>query len=740
MAVVTIILLTLVYFEFNLVWVLLLVVLSIRVISFSQKNFIWIWILFGFGWMIWLGYWDSIQENQCLNKTHHLVNQHLVVEPDDIQIDGDLVKAKGKWLEDNQRLQIYYRIKSFAEKNVWQNQKKALKLKVSGEFEAVNGPTNENQFDYRRFLRAQLIVNQVFVTRLSYQPLDSRNKLNGLNDFLHELRVKLLDYLGKFSNPLKSYSQLLLLGYYNPDYDQQIQEINQLGLLYLFSLSGMHVFYLLRVFKWIFTYLRFTKESYQWFCLFLLPIYAFLGGLSPSLLRAVFMSWLIILGQRFCVKLSGLAAESLVLIINLIYAPLLIFSLGFQLSYLLTFILLESRNLNQIQLGFKLNCYSFPLILWHTYQWNLLTGFLTIAIMPIFDWLIVPAVILGTLLPVTTAAMNSFLSLIVSIFAWLAKLPAELVFGKPPIILVAGSIIILNLLEFSKKKKALWSMLIMAYLICGIIIRFPTHDEVVYFDIGQGDCTLIRRKFNQSLTLVDTGGKVSFYHESWRQRHSKTNGETVVANYLLSKGITRVDNLFLTHQDADHTANFSSIAQLIKFKRIIVPDGMQTNPSFIRRLKQSEVNPKRVLPASTLKYQQLAGLRLLHPFGPGTGTNQDSLTLWFKLENVSFIISGDLDQPGEKQVIQRHPRLRAKVLKTGHHGSKTSSALEYVAQLKPMIAIISAGKNNRYGHPNQVTLATLRHFDVPFVCTAEKGMIKVYPIAGKIKISVAVQN
>ncbi|KRM83016.1 ComE operon protein 3 [Liquorilactobacillus vini DSM 20605] len=343
---------------------------------------------------------------------------------------------------------------------------------------------------------------------------------------------------------------------------------------------------------------------------------------------------------------------------------------------------------------------------------------------------------MGCLFPPLTGMANQVLDAINGVFNWLATLPFMLTFGKPPLILLVTTIIVLNLIEVSwvTKKAFLILGLFVFYLVIAFSIKFPLFDEVVYFDIGQGDSTLIRTRFNRSISLVDTGGKVSFTNEKWQIRHSKTNGETVVANYLLSKGINHLDNLFLTHQDTDHIGNFPSIAKKIQIERVIIPAGMGKNQNFIRRLKQAGVVAEKVLPVKTSRYQQIGIFKLLHPFKDGTGTNEDSLVLWFELNKFKFIISGDLDQAGEKQVIKKYPNIQADFLKTGHHGSKTSTAPVYVKQLEPSLAIISAGKNNRYGHPNQETLATLEKFKVPFVCTINSGMIKIKMIRNSLKI------
>src|SRR5699024_4071592 len=95
------------------------------------------------------------------------------------------------------------------------------------------------------------------------------------------------------------------------------------------------------------------------------------------------------------------------------------------------------------------------------------------------------------------------------------------------------------------------------------------------------------------------------------------------------------------------------------------------------------------------------------------------------MSGQNFLFTGDLDQANELKVIQKYPALTADVMKTGHHGSKTSSAPAFIEHLNPKLAIISAGRNNRYGHPNAETSVTLKKNNVPFVITAQSGMIKL---------------
>lgn len=715
-------------------WWIVILLLIFRLYQANSKFYYW--FLFIASWLLFLLLFNTRQLNQQLKNEYSLSNQQLIVEPDQLKIDGNLVKLTGYWVEGKQKVQGYYQLQSQNEQKKWSEISTPINLKFNGQIVEISPPTNENQFDYQLYARSQLIVNQIFIKKVKVSSVLRENLLAKLIDWLHQLRILIIRKLGSLPEPLNGYSQLLLVGYSDIDFEQQVSIINQLGLLYLFSLSGMHVVYLMQFLKTICRWIGMTKEGFNYLCLIGLPIYAFIGGLSASLIRAVCMSWLVIFVGCFNLRISRTSALCVVLLINLIYSPLQLFSIGFQLSYLLTFIIIEGSKLNQLFLGLKLNAYSFPIVLWHTYQWNFLTWILTIAIIPIFEWLIIPAVLGGCLFPPLTGMANQVLDAINGVFNWLATLPFMLTFGKPPLILLVTTIIVLNLIEVSwvTKKAFLILGLFVFYLVIALSIKFPLFDEVVYFDIGQGDSTLIRTRFNRSISLVDTGGKVSFTNEKWQIRHSKTNGETVVANYLLSQGIDHLDNLFLTHQDTDHIGNFPSIAKKIQIERVIIPAGMEKSQNFIRRLKQAGVVAEKVLPVKTSRYQQIGIFKLLHPFKDGTGTNEDSLVLWFELNKFKFIISGDLDQAGEEQVIKKYPNIQADFLKTGHHGSKTSTAPVYVKQLEPSLAIISAGKNNRYGHPNQETLATLEKFKVPFVCTINSGMIKIKMIRNNLKI------
>lgn len=133
-------------------------------------------------------------------------------------------------------------------------------------------------------------------------------------------------------------------------------------------------------------------------------------------------------------------------------------------------------------------------------------------------------------------------------------------FGKPDLTVVILLLSLMICLEVSRKKNIVIYLQVLVYIFSYSQIH-RNKDELVYFDIGQGDATLIRGKNNNQVILVDTGGKVSFKHEKWRSRTSQTSGKRIIVNYLLSKGINSIDKLYLTHQDADHVGNFQVLVK-----------------------------------------------------------------------------------------------------------------------------------------------------------------------------------
>ncbi|MHC9536803.1 DNA internalization-related competence protein ComEC/Rec2 [Dellaglioa sp. BT-FLS60] len=652
------------------------------------------------------------------------------IYPDDYSINGDLVSFEGQIISDSQKVHGFYSCKSQDELDKIKQNKQTQLINSDIKIQAMKPATNENEFDYQSFMRTKSIYNNVTVVKINSQIKDQQkfSIATGLNK-LHEIRANLKSYFDSLSHPLDKFLNALIIGEKTQDFNQELASIRQLGLIHLFCLSGLHVYYFVMLIGMLGNWLFIPRETMNRGLLFLLPCYLVIAGESSSLRRAIFMCMVQIVCELMGKPVQGIVVWCLALLLGLLIEPQLLATFGGQLSYLMSLLLIFMGNKSNLESGVWLNLFSLPFVLFNVYQWHILSVVLSIFIIPIFEFLILPIVILGGLIghhfPYATDVINHILSAFIGFCDQLARLPLTITFGKPNLYMCALLLVCSLGCFLRQSSMRRWIMLISLYIGIFLWIHFPIRQEVVFFDIGQGDSTLIRKPFNRQITLVDTGGKVHFKMDDWRTRKEyQTSGERVIANYLLSKGITHLDCLYLTHQDADHIGNFPSILTKITVDKMIVPSGMEQLPQFIKKI-QSTRPPKVLIPMTDASKKYDSSLMVLHPFAAGAGKNEDSLVLLGSIGERNYLITGDLDRAGEKKVIQKYPNLHVSILKTGHHGSKTATDPLFVAHIKPNLAVISAGKNNRYGHPHKETLDTLKKYRVPFVSTAEHGMIKI---------------
>mgnify|MGYP003364936929 CR=1 FL=1 len=709
------------------VWVLTLLVVywMIRVCFLRDKTMIY-WTFFAGFIFAMLFWWHSTTLNQQTMASQPNWQGSLIVQPDELKCQGDYFQFTGVD-EKGHRLRVSGYLKAAHEKQQLEKIRRPVKILVRGQIQTIDQPGNLNQFNYRTYCFSKGITNLLSKTTVvSWQPIQASNPIVGIFGLLHTWRNNMRLYCQQLPKLMQTYALSLLIGFKDEAFDEDMEGVTTLGLLHLFSLSGLHVFYFCWLLRQLFLRLRVTKETTSILLICFLPAFLIIGGGSGSLFRSIMMAELGMLGTTLKRRHTQLNVWSITMLVNLVFDPYVILSMGGQLSYLLSFLLIFVGSYSSFRRAWVLNIVSLPIILFHTYQWHLLTSFANFLIIPIFSNFVMPLVIMSAatfwLIPQLSSWFTVGLQLFHQLVTLLSKLPGQIIFGKPPLAFTAVLVIIsLAWIAFPRYKRRISWLLLSCYLMGFIWIHFPLHGEVTFVDVGQGDSILIRMPFNRSVTVIDTGGKVGFLKPAWAKGPEKKHTPPVL-DYLHSLGISKVNTLCLSHQDADHIGDAGVLLAGIKVKQVVIPKGMENSRGF-----QSKVKPflqkSALLPV--LADQKVANLpfEIVHPFVEGKGENHDSLTLWAKFGDDNFIFSGDLDQAGERDIIARYPQLQASVVKLGHHGSKTASAKDYLSQIRAKIGVISAGKNNHYGHPNPETLQTLKQLKIQSVSTIDEGMI-----------------
>jgi competence protein ComEC len=227
--------------------------------------------------------------------------------------------------------------------------------------------------------------------------------------------------------------------------------------------------------------------------------------------------------------------------------------------------------------------------------------------------------------------------------------------------------------------------------------------ELTAIDVGQGDSLLVVLPRGETM-LVDGGGRLVY----GRQHKSNLDiGEDVVSPYLWSRGIRRIDVMVATHSHQDHIGGLPAVMSNFRPKELWTganPPAELLGLAHRLGIPASEKHP------SGPHERSGAILEILAPsddYRADKVGNNDSLVLRISYGSRSFLLTGDMERGIERQLLVAGADLHADVLKVGHHGSRTSSTEPFLEAVSPSVALISAGFENSFGHPNPDVLGRL---------------------------------
>lgn len=644
----------------------------------------------------------------------------LKIYPDNLHFDGDHFSGRAKVLKSHAPVLFYGCFKPSRDLNRLRKNRKTIIINANVKVNRLQKPTNFNQFDAKRYFKSLGITNSLQINQVSQ--IRTINSLNVFN-WIHNFRQGLLLKAQHLPNSLRLYTRGLLLGDSKVETDQELNGIKTLGLIHLFSISGFHVYYLMNCLELIFIYLHWTRERYRWIIIGFLPLYYLFAGASIGLLRSILMVEIGLHGRALKHHLGSLDVWSLALLLNLLIEPECLCQFGCQLSYALSLALIYTRKYPFWKQTIFMNLISLPFILFNLYDWHCLTIAANLLILPMFSIVILPIVIGGvvvsSMLPGFSQLADHGIRIFDAVLNWLSLLPEDVYFGKPNCILLILTMLFTLLFIAHPQKKGIF-ILAVFYGVMFVIIHFPLQGEVSYFDVGQGDSFLVREPFNRSVTVIDTGGKLNFGRSQNEAVHYAAEGTSI--NYLKSIGIHRVDNLCLSHQDADHCGDVPAFLKDLKVKNLLIPEGMEKNHNFMRRIEPN-LGQTHLIPIKAGQHIPGLLLNIYHPFVSGRGDNHDSMVLGGHIGDKDWLFMGDLDQAGENEIRRHYPNLSTNVLKLGHHGSKTASGEGFLNQVHPQIAIISAGRHNRYHHPDPEVVSRIQKDHIRIYNTQKDGMI-----------------
>ena len=254
---------------------------------------------------------------------------------------------------------------------------------------------------------------------------------------------------------------------------------------------------------------------------------------------------------------------------------------------------------------------------------------------------------------------------------------------------------------FFKFKKIALSILIFTAVLVINHQEFNKQFTVTMVDVGQGDAFVIQDHRNYKTVLIDTGGEFQL-----DENRIKLSEKTLLP-YLKEQGIDFIDLIIISHLDIYHSGEVIHVVNKKKTGNIIMNTQDVKFDEWAAELEPEIRN--MIVDSSQLDSFQTGDIQFSHLQLPETeaNSNEQSVVLQVQLNRFSVLFTGDIGLSTEKNLI-KHYNLKSDILKVGHHGSDTSTGEEFKNEVNPVISLISAGENNRYGHPHDSVTERLR--------------------------------
>lgn len=570
---------------------------------------------------------------------------------------------------------------------------------------------------------------------------------------------------GRFAQYLQPAETGLLLGLLAGDRsgipDALRSDFQRSGLVHVLAISGFHVVLLAGMLMVFLKATGLPHHIVRIVAIILLLIYIPVTGGSPAVRRAVLMFAVPQVGALFQRKANTLNSLGVALLFIMIPEPSVIWNPGFQLSVAATMGILISGPMNPLK--------KIPSQLKKNKIWSLLQSYIldptyvtlcaTLSTAPFlihhfktlspFAWLgnivVVPAISMG--MQAGLFALISPINFLQEHFCYAAQFflrlatfltnklsdsaQASMTVGpfSPSILLLCGLGIILLPLCRANKLARIYSLTCLLFF--SIIFTYEGLHKANYptwklttIDIGQGDSHLITTPSGKRL-LIDAGDS-----ELLGGKGKKDSGKDIIVPYLHHIGVSSLDALIITHPDLDHYGGSLSIIKTFPVKELWITDCARIENKESWQKVISETLKRgiiiRDIERGFIWKENFFELQVLHPI---TSTcydaNTQSITFRAKGLGHSALLTGDLTVAGEKEILKKNVFLKSDVLKLGHHGSKTSSGVDFLKAVNPQIAVISSGRKNRFRHPSKKVIQRLDSLSLPYLNTAAVGTIDI---------------
>lgn len=618
-------------------------------------------------------------------------------------------------------------------------------LLLQGRTKLFDCSRNPGNFDQRAYYAKQNVHGIIWCDKVVSVTGDSRWVPERLHQMKRHWKNMILEAIGeKDGNILTA----MLLGE-RGDMESDIKELYQRnGIGHILAISGLHISFIgLGIYKFI----RKIGVGYipsGILSIFILTLYGLMIGFSVSVIRAYVMLLFRIgadmTGRVYDMLTALLVAAAITVGIQPLYLTDAAFLLSYGAILGIIFILPFMENLFPCRVNFlsvfrtslAIHVMLFPIILLFYFEVPTYSMVLNCMIIPMTS-ILLGVGMMGSLFCLILWPLGNLCLQVCKLILWVfeilstvgSKLPFwRVVIGQPKLwqVVVYYFMLIICIVVFQQcvkhKKMRLARLLLctcMGLSTLLLVYRPQGNLTVTMLDVGQGDAIFIRGPEGNTY-LIDGGSS-----------DVEQLGKYRIEPFLKSQGVGELDYVFLTHGDTDHCNGIKEMLGRqdlgVRIKHLVLPINWKQDDTLVElaQIAQNEEVSVSVMEAGKYMIEGDLQLKCIQPAlgDSNLNGNEGSIVLSVCFREFSMLCTGDVEAKGEELLTTRLVGQKFTVLKVAHHGSKNSSSERFLKAIRPEIALLSAGKNNSYGHPHHESLERLKAIGCNIFTTTKNGAI-----------------
>jgi len=625
---------------------------------------------------------------------------------------------------------------------------KGDKVVIKGSLKQPARAGNSGEFDYRKYL-AKNGIYYIFSVK-EEKDLSISRPASGFQGWINSYSYNSQELIKEVLPPDEAAILLgMLLGIIEGIDSSEYSDYQKTGVVHIFSVSGLHVGFLLLLCAWACSLLGLSRKMRVISGIILLLIYATLVGWPVPVIRSVIMGSIGLIAFYSGRDNRMLNSLGLAGIVILLINPNSLLQITFQLSFAAAWGLVYLFPLLRRKLNYNSRwgdlllvpvCAQLAVLPLTAYHFHLFSPLALLANIPI-TYLSGGAVILGFLSLLTGGLLPGLSAIFLypaGLCIDLIRVVNELVVNIPGSYLrvIAPGValivlyyvgLLLSIYAFTtagdkKRSSVLAAGLIMiAVFITVICLPGSIYNrgklEVTFIDVGQGDSILIKTPRGKFI-LVDGGGS-----------DFSDPGTRKVLPYLYYRGVRELYLAINTHPDIDHLKGLESVLKEIPARYIAIPYTMVDAEEYRNLRKIAEAGNMPIIPLTggeSVYTGEKMKIRVLNPPAKANSldnANEQSIVLDVRYEGFSTLLTGDIGLEPMQELVERKQIAPVTVLKIPHHGSKMSLLPVFYEKAKPEWAVISVGANNIFGHPHPLILEAFEDKHIKVIRTDIDGAV-----------------